>query len=100
MQRIFGSKNLRPVAEIRSGKPRHSRCSPDAGEPGLLLARQPRRAVIVPELRESRGRQVAAPGLEVVIRAITSAVPAFLVVSARIRAEKDPARLQRRAQLP
>src|SRR5687768_13014813 len=72
---------------------------PDAGEPGLLLARQPGRTVIVLELGEAGPGQVAPPGLEVVVGAVAAAVPAFLVVAVRVGAEEHAARLQRGAQL-
>ena len=52
------------------------------------------------ELDEPRGRQVAAPGFEIVVRAIASAAPAFLVIAARVRAEQHATRLQRCAQFP
>src|SRR5256886_15928651 len=51
------------------------------------------------ELVESRRRQVAAPGLEIVVGAVPLAVPAFLVTAMRIRAEQHPARLERGPQL-
>src|SRR5205085_1176297 len=44
-------------------------------------------------------RQVIAPGLEVVVGAIAAAIPAFLVVAARIGAEEDAAGLERGAKL-
>src|SRR2546425_5829123 len=51
------------------------------------------------ELGESRRREVAAPGLEIVVGAVALAVPAFLVIAVRIRAEQHPARLERGPQL-
>src|SRR5712692_5557407 len=75
-------------------------CSaPNACQPGLLLARQAGGSVVVVELDEPCGRQVAAPGSEVMVRAVAPAVPAFLVMAARVRAEQHPARLERGAQL-
>src|ERR1700676_2268662 len=74
------------------------RLAPDGGEPGLLLARQSFGSIVMRELDKSRTRQVAAPGLDSVVGAVSAAIPSFFVLAVRVRAEKDSARLQRRAQ--
>src|SRR5258705_4715446 len=76
-----------------------SSLAPRAREPGLPLARQSLGAVVVGELFESGGGHKAPPGFQIVIRAVTPAVPALLVVAVRVRAEQNAARLERRAQL-
>jgi len=43
---------------------------------------------------------MAAPGFQIVKRAVASAVPAFLVMAVRVRAEQHTSRFQRRAQFP
>ena len=57
---------------------------PDGREPGLALPRQPRRTIVVGKLDKPCARHVAAPGLEIMIGAITVAAPPFLVVPARV----------------
>jgi hypothetical protein len=65
-----------------SGRP-----APEACQPWLLFARQAGRAIIVGKLGKARGRQIAPPACEVVIGAVASPAPAFLVAPMRIRAE-------------
>src|SRR6185295_10346431 len=72
--------------------------TPEACQPGLLLAWQARRPVVVFELGETRLPEIAAPRLQVVVGAIASTVPAFLVVAARIGAEQHAPGLQARVQ--
>src|SRR6185436_12652333 len=67
--------------------------TPDARQPGLLLARQAGRPVVVFEFGESRRGEVAAPGFQVVVDAVAPLVPALLVRAARIGTEQHPARL-------
>src|ERR1043166_2794364 len=74
--------------------------APDAGEPGLLLARQAGRPVIVRQLGKSSAGRVTPPAVEVVVSAVAPAVPALFIVAARIGAEQHAARLQAGAQLP
>jgi len=71
---------------------------PDAGEPRLLFTRQSSRAIVVIEFGKSRVPHEPSPGFEVVIDAVTAMVPAFLIRSARVRAEENAARLERRPQ--
>src|ERR1700689_3229904 len=73
--------------------------APDAGQPGLLLARQSRRTIVVLEFGEVRGRKIAAPGRQIVIGTVTSSVPALLVLAAWIGAEQHTAWAQRVVQL-
>src|SRR6266550_5932645 len=75
------------------------RLAPDGGEPWLLLARQALGSIVVRELDESRTRHIAPPGLDSVVGAVAAAIPSFFVLAVRVRAKKDPARLERRAQL-
>src|SRR5579859_885563 len=74
--------------------------APHARQPGLLLARQPGRAVVMIEFDESGSRHEGAPGFEIMIGAIAAVAPAFLVAAARVGAEQYAARLQRGMQLP
>src|ERR1039457_2451091 len=73
--------------------------APDGRKPRLLLARQTFRTIVVRELDEPGARHIAAPGLGPMVGAVPAAIPSLLVVAVRIRAEKDTARSQRRAQL-
>src|SRR5437868_10374994 len=75
------------------------RLAPDGGEPWLLLARQALGSIVMCELDKSRTRHVAAPGVDPVIGAVAAAIPSFFVLAVRVRAEKNSARLERRAQL-
>src|SRR5256714_808461 len=75
------------------------RFAPDGGEPWLLLARQALGSIVMRELDKSRTRHVAAPGVDSVIGSVAAAIPSFFVLAVRVRAEKDSARLERRAQL-
>jgi hypothetical protein len=72
--------------------------APHACEPGLLVARQAFRAVIVAQRHEAGSNDIAFPGRVIVETAVARAVPALFVMAARIRAEQHTARLQRRAQ--
>src|SRR5690606_34183063 len=97
----------RPAAPPAGSRGRAARCRPSAsgcrtpyaGQPGLLLARQPGGPVIVLQLAEAGGGQQRAPRGQVVVGAVAAAVPAFLVVAARIGAEQRAARPQCGAQL-
>src|ERR1700682_4335134 len=74
------------------------RIAPDRGEPWLLVARQSFGSIVMLELDKSRIRHVAAPGVDSVVGAVSAAIPSYFVLAVRVRAEKDSARLQRRAQ--
>src|SRR5258706_14845782 len=74
--------------------------APHARQPWLLLAWQSCWPVVVLELDEARVRQVAAPRLEIVVRAVAPSVPAFLVRATWIGAEQDAAGAERCVQLP
>src|SRR5215468_3652450 len=76
-----------------------SALTPHGREPGLPLAREAGWAVVVAQLVEAGGGDVAAPRLEVEEAAVAAAAPAFLVVAARVRAEQDAARFQGRGDL-
>src|SRR5690349_16620220 len=73
--------------------------SPHGGEPGLLVARQAGRPVVVPQLDEAGGSHLAAPGVEIEEAAVATAAEAFLVVPPRIRAEQDALRPQGAGEL-
>src|SRR6185295_20221024 len=49
--------------------------TPDAREPGLLFDGQSGRPVVVLQLLEARHRQVAPPGVQVMVCAVAPAVP-------------------------
>ena len=51
------------------------------------------------QLHESGSRHVTAPGVQIVVSAVTAAIPAFLVVPPGIRAEQHAARLEGGVQL-
>ena len=50
-------------------------------------------------LDESRSGNVRAPSVQIVVHAVAAAIPAFLVIAARVGAEEDAVRLQGRVQL-
>ena len=68
--------------------------APDARQPGLLFARPAGRAIIVSKLNESRSCHIAAPSFKIMIHAVAPAVPAFLVMAVRVRAEQHATRFQ------
>src|SRR5581483_1242590 len=76
-----------------------SHLSPYAREPGLLVARKAGRSVVVLQLDEAGTGHISPPAFEIVKSAVALALPSFFVVAARIGAEQDSARLQRRMQL-
>src|SRR6516162_765424 len=82
------------AARIATFPFRPGRLAPHAREPRLSFARQAGRAVIMGELEESRGGQVTAPAFEIVVDAVASAAPSFLVVAARVRSEQHAAGFQ------
>ena len=93
-----------PIATGRISPPlRRSATSfalaPDRGEPGLLGTGSAGRAVVVAELCEARRSGEGAPGLQIVEATVAAADPAFLVLAARVRAEKHAAGLQRSREI-
>src|ERR1041384_663337 len=76
-----------------------SRFPPYAREPGLLVAWNAGRAVIMLQLDKSGAGHIAPPAFEVVEGAVALAPPAFFVVAARVRAEQHAARFESRPQL-
>ena len=58
--------------------------APDGREPPLLVARQSRRAVVMPHLEEPGCGDVIAPGVVIEEAAIAITAEAFLVVSSRV----------------
>src|SRR6516165_5421482 len=58
--------------------------APDGREPPLLVARQSRRAVVMPHLQEPGCGDVIAPGVVIEEAAIAITAKAFLVVSSRV----------------
>ena len=63
---------------------------PDARQPGLLLARQARRPVVVLQLDETGFLQQAFPGRVIVVGTVALAIPALAVVAARIELNSTP----------
>src|SRR5690606_6155818 len=63
--------------------PLHS--APYAGQPRLLIARQTGRTVVVLKLIETGVAHQRPPALEIVVDAITAAVPSLLILSTRVR---------------
>ena len=55
--------------------------APYGREPGLLVTRKSRRAVVVSHLEESGSSDIIAPGVEIEEAAIAATAKAFLVVS-------------------
>ena len=74
--------------------------APDAGEPGLLRARQAGGPIVVFEFNEAGVDHAASPGGEVVVGGVAFAVPSLLVLAAWIRAEQHTVGLEGGAQLP
>ena len=79
-QAMCRKKSGSDAVPLRVLTPIFFRRPPDGGEPRLLLARQPRRPVVMLQLREARVDQVAPPGFVAQVRAVAAAVPALLVV--------------------
>src|SRR5436305_1189305 len=94
------SRMSRSSVGFAGGRRKHGLClSPHGGEPGLLVARQAGRPVVVPQLDEAGGGHLAAPGVEIEEAAVATAAEAFLVVPPRIRAEQDALRPQGAGEL-
>ncbi len=68
--------------------------SPYAGQPGLLVARQPEGPVIMGQLGKARRLQIGAPGPEVVEDSVATACQPSSLCPARIGAEQHPPRFQ------
>jgi hypothetical protein len=68
--------------------------APYGREPRLVMARQSRRAVIMPDLQEPHRGDVIAPCVEIEVAPIAVAAQAFFVVSMRVRGEMDAPRFQ------
>ena len=90
----------RPTTVSAQRRTHRIHLAPYAGEPGLLLDGQARRAVVVLKFDEPGSRKVAAPSREIVVGAVALAVDVLLVVATGIRAEEHAGGLQRRVQLP
>src|SRR5690606_38956200 len=73
--------------------------APYAGQPRLLIARQTGRTVVVLKLIETGVAHQRPPALEIVVDAITAAVPSLLILSTRVRTEQHATRLERAVQI-
>lgn len=87
------------MTSSRSSGSRDLSAAPDARQPRLLLEWQSSWAVIVVQLHETSRDKVSSPCFEIVIGAITPAVPAFLVAAVWIGTEEHATGLEGLTQL-
>src|SRR5215470_15443152 len=85
----------RSTCPCRSNASGADSLAPNGRQPGLPFARQAGRAIVVRKLDKSRLGHVAPPGVQTVKRTEAPAIPLFLVVAARVRAEQDALRFER-----
>jgi len=74
---------LRAVLAVRA-RPGGLALAPNGREPGLLMSRPPRRAVVIVHLYEPGRGDVIAPGVKIEETGIATIAQAFLVVPPRI----------------